>query len=265
MSYSISCATAHLPLGDALSLINATLGEAMAEQEGDFDADSRWALTWFEQNGFAEGAYGVADILSKAKKPPLSAGEAGILKSRHGKVRLLKPDELPADWDPENGTKGGRSGSTRAHQVTKPPDSLFRSGRVRGARGEAVRRAPRRWRPRRWWRFGTLGVWCDTVQLRASNGFPGPFPRVTLTSRTKYCRGRKPRKADGYPAEAVAAVAPGAERSVISDPHRPVTWWTAALPTISPPQEPACLRSDRMLFARSPISCVSCCTPPPTG
>ena len=26
--------------------------------------------------------------------------EAGILESKRGKVRLLKPDELPADWDP---------------------------------------------------------------------------------------------------------------------------------------------------------------------
>jgi putative DNA methylase len=27
---------------------------------------------------------------------------AGILASKGGKARLLKPDELPADWDPEN-------------------------------------------------------------------------------------------------------------------------------------------------------------------
>ncbi|MGB4856440.1 MAG: DUF1156 domain-containing protein, partial [Candidatus Dechloromonas phosphoritropha] len=35
----------------ALALINQTLDEALAEQEGDFDADTRWALTWFEQVG----------------------------------------------------------------------------------------------------------------------------------------------------------------------------------------------------------------------
>ncbi len=29
---------------EALSLINQTLDESLAEQEGDFDADSRWAL-----------------------------------------------------------------------------------------------------------------------------------------------------------------------------------------------------------------------------
>src|SRR5208283_4605304 len=52
---------------EALALINQTLDQALAEQEGDFDADSRWALAWFEQNGFAEGDYGVAEVLSKAK------------------------------------------------------------------------------------------------------------------------------------------------------------------------------------------------------
>ena len=45
---------------EALALINQTLDEVLTEQEGDFDADSRWALAWFEQSGFAEGEYGVA-------------------------------------------------------------------------------------------------------------------------------------------------------------------------------------------------------------
>lgn len=86
---------------DALALINQTLDEAMAEQEGDFDADSRWALAWFEQIGFNDGAYGEAEILSKAKNTSVSGMvEAGILSSSRGKVRLLRPDELSADWDP---------------------------------------------------------------------------------------------------------------------------------------------------------------------
>src|SRR5207302_6765980 len=41
-----------LSVRDALALINQVLDEALAEQEGDFDADSRWALAWFEQSGF---------------------------------------------------------------------------------------------------------------------------------------------------------------------------------------------------------------------
>jgi putative DNA methylase len=85
----------------ALALINQTLDEALAEQEGDFDADTRWALTWFEQTGFAEGDYGVAEQLSKSKNTAVAGlVEAGILLSKAGKVRLLKPAELPADWDP---------------------------------------------------------------------------------------------------------------------------------------------------------------------
>ncbi|MBU2600818.1 MAG: DUF1156 domain-containing protein [Actinobacteria bacterium] len=90
-----------LTVREALALINQTLDEALAEQEGDFDADSRWALAWFEQSGFAEGEYGVAETLSKAKNTSVAGMvDAGILASSRGKVRLLRPDELPADWDP---------------------------------------------------------------------------------------------------------------------------------------------------------------------
>jgi putative DNA methylase len=90
----------------ALALINQTLDEALAEQEGDFDADTRWALTWFEQTGFAEGDYGVAEQLSKSKNTAVAGlVEAGILVSKAGKVRLLKPAELPTDWDPTTDTR----------------------------------------------------------------------------------------------------------------------------------------------------------------
>ncbi|MBE3110495.1 MAG: DUF1156 domain-containing protein, partial [Acidobacteria bacterium] len=90
-----------LTVREALTLINQTLDEALAEQEGDFDADSRWALTWFEQSAFAEGEYGVAEQLSKSKNTSVAGMvEAGILESKRGKVRMLRPEELPADWDP---------------------------------------------------------------------------------------------------------------------------------------------------------------------
>src|SRR5205814_7239530 len=86
---------------EALALINQTLDEVLAEQEGDFDADTRWALSWFEQSGFAEGEYGVAETLSTAKNTSVAGMvNASILASKSGKVRLLRPDELPADWDP---------------------------------------------------------------------------------------------------------------------------------------------------------------------
>lgn len=91
-----------LPVRQALALINQTLDEALAEQEGDFDADTRWALAWFEQMGFAEGEFGVAEQLSKAKNTAVGGlAEAGLIAAGKGKVRLLRPAELPADWDPE--------------------------------------------------------------------------------------------------------------------------------------------------------------------
>lgn len=96
------------PMGvrTALTLINQSLDEVLAEQEGEFDADTRWAIAWFDQFGFDEGAYGVAETLSKAKNTSISGMvEAGILAAKGGKVRLLKRDELAADWDPATDTR----------------------------------------------------------------------------------------------------------------------------------------------------------------
>ena len=90
-----------LSVREALALINQILDEVLAEQEGDFDADSRWAVAWFEQHGFDEGEYGVAETLSKAKNTSVTGlVEAGILASKGGTVRLLKPNQLSEDWDP---------------------------------------------------------------------------------------------------------------------------------------------------------------------
>jgi len=90
-----------LSVREALSLINQTLDEALAKQEGDFDADSRWALAWFDQSGFTEGEFGAAETLSKAKVTSVNSMKRdGIITSKGGKVRLLRPKELSADWDP---------------------------------------------------------------------------------------------------------------------------------------------------------------------
>ena len=39
---------------EALTIINQVLDETLAEQEGEFDADTRWALAWFEQRAAAD-------------------------------------------------------------------------------------------------------------------------------------------------------------------------------------------------------------------
>lgn len=85
----------------ALQLINAALDEVLAEQEGEYDGDTRWAIAWFEQSAFDEGQYGVAETLSKAKNTSVAGMvEAGVVVARGGKVRLISRDELPASWNP---------------------------------------------------------------------------------------------------------------------------------------------------------------------
>ncbi len=85
----------------ALGIINQVLDEVLAEQEGDFDPDTRWALAWFDQFGTSEGAYGVAETLSKAKNTAINGlVEAGVVKAKSGKVQLVSRTELPGDWNP---------------------------------------------------------------------------------------------------------------------------------------------------------------------
>lgn len=85
----------------ALGLINQVLDEHLAEQEGDYDGDTRWAVTWFEQYGHKAADYGLAETLSKAKNTSIvGLDRSGILLSRAGKVRLLALDELDPNWSP---------------------------------------------------------------------------------------------------------------------------------------------------------------------
>lgn len=81
----------------ALQLINRFLAE------DDFDHDTQFCLAWFEQQGWATGKYGEAEVLSKAKGTSVGGlSEAGVLESSGGSVRLLRWAELDAGWSPES-------------------------------------------------------------------------------------------------------------------------------------------------------------------
>jgi putative DNA methylase len=87
----------------ALQLINHTLDEILAEQDGESDVETRWAIAWFEAYALGEGPYGQAETLSKAKNVAIQAlVDAGIVQARSGKVRLLKPEEFSDNdrWNP---------------------------------------------------------------------------------------------------------------------------------------------------------------------
>jgi putative DNA methylase len=85
----------------ALALINQILDEVAAEQEGEFDEDTRWAIAWYAEHGMDDGPFGRADDLSRAKNVSVDGlVRAGLVKSGGGKVRLLDRDELDPRWDP---------------------------------------------------------------------------------------------------------------------------------------------------------------------
>lgn len=90
----------------ALQLINQMLDEVLAEQESEYDADTRWAVAWHAQYGTDEGPYGDAETLSKAKNASIQGlVKAGIVQARAGKVRLLKRNEFADDWTPNTDTR----------------------------------------------------------------------------------------------------------------------------------------------------------------
>ena len=74
----------------ALSLINETLSEILSGEESEFDADTRFALTWFEQFGHNPAAFGDADLLARAKDTTVAGVvDSGIAASRDGKLSLI--------------------------------------------------------------------------------------------------------------------------------------------------------------------------------
>ena len=87
----------------ALELINQVLDEAVAGSDADFDADTRWATTWFEDCAMGEGDFGRAEQLSKSRNTSVSGlAHAGIIAQRPGKVRLVAREELAGDWNPSS-------------------------------------------------------------------------------------------------------------------------------------------------------------------
>jgi putative DNA methylase len=85
----------------ALALINQVLDEVLHEQEGDFDADTRWCVSWFEQHGFNTGKFGDADNLARARDTSVEGLQrARVVTTGRGKVALVHFDDLDPSYDP---------------------------------------------------------------------------------------------------------------------------------------------------------------------
>lgn len=87
---------------EALILINRAITEYLNPDSDNFDNDTLFCDDWFSQYGWGEGQFGEADTLARAKGTSVGGvGEAGVIESGSGKVRLLKWSEYPSDWNPQ--------------------------------------------------------------------------------------------------------------------------------------------------------------------
>jgi putative DNA methylase len=85
----------------ALALINGIKDELLGESVEELDKDTRWAVTWFDESGFDWGEAGQANLLANAQATAVNGlVAAGIVTVKGNQVRLLRPEELAADWDP---------------------------------------------------------------------------------------------------------------------------------------------------------------------
>lgn len=84
----------------ALARINENLDRVLNEQEGDFDASTRFAIAWYRQYGYGVGKFGSADGLARARNTSVEVLDRNqILSSRAGNVQLLNPAYLSDEYD----------------------------------------------------------------------------------------------------------------------------------------------------------------------
>ena len=86
---------------DAMIEINRQITDYLNPEGTGFDAETLFCNDWFQENGWSENAYGLADVLARAKGTSVErVKDAGVILSAGGKVQLLNWNEYPTDYDP---------------------------------------------------------------------------------------------------------------------------------------------------------------------
>jgi len=101
--YSAVLESSGLPMSvrTALALINGIKDDLLGEAVEELDKDTRWATTWFAETGFEWGECGKANLLANANATAVNGlVAAGIVQVKGNQLRLYRPEELAADWDP---------------------------------------------------------------------------------------------------------------------------------------------------------------------
>lgn len=90
-----------MPIQNALEIINHTLDEVLGESDTDYDADTRFAVKWYQAYGWGQQSSGLADQLARSTDTsPDRLIRGGIVEAAGGKARLLPPRELADAWNP---------------------------------------------------------------------------------------------------------------------------------------------------------------------
>lgn len=90
-----------MPIQNALEIINRTLDEVLGESDTDYDADTRFAIKWYQSYGWSLQSSGLADQLARSTDTsPSKLERGGIFTATGGKAHLLSPKELSDVWDP---------------------------------------------------------------------------------------------------------------------------------------------------------------------
>jgi len=85
----------------AIALINQVRDEISGEEASGYDRETRFCIDWFEAFGMDEGTSGEAINMAQGYDIGIDTlQKAGVVSARAGKARLLRRDELPADWSP---------------------------------------------------------------------------------------------------------------------------------------------------------------------
>jgi putative DNA methylase len=89
-----------MPVATALALINDKLQGILWDQEAEFDPETRAAIAWYDEFGWAMGDFGRAEQIAFGKNTTTRRlVQADIMWSKASRTRLTTVDELPEPVD----------------------------------------------------------------------------------------------------------------------------------------------------------------------
>lgn len=168
---------------EALQDINAALDVFLSEQEAEYDAYTRFAITWFEQSGMTAGPYGRAETLATARG--ISVGDVrdvGIVESGGGKVRLRQRGEIANNGRTAHSTVWGAAQNLIYRLMEDSEEAAAEALAQLGHRAESAKdlahRLYRICEDKRWaeegYAYNALGASWPRLVERAKNFATGP-------------------------------------------------------------------------------------------